>query len=105
MGGTTLEAELFALTGNEEILRQAFQTQHPRSLAKWDAIMPEGQGTAEDRASAFSASLKAGTLDLGKGDFAQLIADLIVDSADPFEVPSYLEDAIRGVIIEPVAVS
>ncbi len=103
VGGTTLEAELFAFPANEAVLRQAFETQHPRSLAKWDAIMPQGQGSAAERATAFSAALKAGSLDLGKGDFAQVVAELIVSAADEdqFQVPDYLRGAIRHAVIEP----
>jgi putative ATP-dependent endonuclease of OLD family len=103
VGGTTLEAELFALPANEGVLRHAFETQHPRSLAKWDAIMPQGQGSAAERATAFSAALRAGSLDLGKGDFAQVVAELIVSTADAdqFQVPDYLKDAIRNAVIEP----
>lgn len=104
VGGTTLEAELFALPANEAVLRQAFETQHPRSLEKWDALMPQGQGTVAERAAAFSKALKAGTLDLGKGDFAQVVAELIVATPDKgqFQIPPYLEEAIRAAVIEPV---
>jgi putative ATP-dependent endonuclease of OLD family len=103
VGGTTLEAELYALPANEGMLRQVFQTQHPRSLNKWDAIMPPGQGTTAERATAFSAALKAGTLDLGKGDFAQVVAELIVAATDtqPFVVPTYLLEAIKRSVIVP----
>ena len=104
VGETTLEAELFALPGNEVILRQAFETQHPRSLEKWDALMPQGQGTTAERASVFSNALKTGNLELGKGDFAQVIAELIVAEPDKgqFQVPPYFEEAIRNAVIEPV---
>jgi len=104
VGGTTLEAELFALPDNEAVLRQAFETQHPRSLEKWDVLMPQGQGTVAERATAFSGALKAGSLDLGKGDFAQVIAELIVAAPGngQFQVPPYLEEAIRTAVIEPL---
>ena len=103
VGGTTLEAELYGLSANEVLLRKAFETQHPRSLEKWDAIMPQGEGTADERATAFSGALKAGSLDLGKGDFAQVVAELIVDAPDKgqFEVPAYLEEAIRNAVLQP----
>jgi putative ATP-dependent endonuclease of OLD family len=109
VGETTLEAELYAAPSNEDLLREAFRIQHPRSLAKWDAICSDGVSTPEERAVAFSKALKDGQLDLGKGDFAQVVAELIVEHSDKtqFTVPSYLEQAITAAVMargdEPIA--
>ncbi len=101
VGATTLEAELFASVHNEAILRKAFEEQHPRSLTKWDEISPSDTATAEERALAFSEALKSKTLDLGKGDFAQVLAELLSDLTDAtqFTTPTYLESAIRSLAI------
>ena len=103
VGETTLEAELYGPPTNEPYLRTAFKVQHPRSLEKWDEIMPPGVGTAAERATAFSKALKSGRLDLGKGDFAQLVAELITVSAEDqqFEVPDYLKEGITKAVILP----
>jgi putative ATP-dependent endonuclease of OLD family len=103
VGTTTLEAELYASPANEAILRSAFSIQHPLSLQKWDDIGKDVEASA--RATAFSAALKEKRLDLGKGDFAQVIAELIAELDDPslFTVPGYLERAIRAALIEEKA--
>ena len=99
VGGTTLEAELFAAVENEELLREAFRAQHPQSLDKWDALSIDGEAP-DQRARRFSDALKAKTLDLGKGDFAHVIAELIHESAGAgFSTPTYLEAAIRAAVI------
>lgn len=102
VGGTTLEAELYAGVGNEAILRSAYQEQHPRSLAKWDALAPGGDEPLE-RAKAFSEALKNKSLDLGKGDFAHVIAEMLRndEASSTFGVPTYLTDAIRSAVIVP----
>ncbi|NNN15940.1 MAG: AAA family ATPase [Acidimicrobiaceae bacterium] len=98
VGGTTLEAELYGAVGNEEILRDAFLAQHPRSGEKWDDLCPVGTVDPRERAATFSAALKDKTLELGKGDFAQVIAQLLEDPGDllDFTVPAYLDEAIRA---------
>jgi putative ATP-dependent endonuclease of OLD family len=101
VGTTTLEAELYALLHNEPVLRSAFAQQHPRSLAKWDAISSDTDGS-EERAKAFAAALRNKELDLGKGDFGHVVADLLETSEQVFEVPTYLRQAITAVVL-PVA--
>ena len=100
VGETTLEAEMYGLAENEPLLRGAFEIQHPQSLEKWDAIASDIDTPAE-RATAFSQALKNKSLDLGKGDFAHVVAEMLVDS-DPaanLTVPSYLEAAILAATI------
>lgn len=99
---TTLEAELFGAKGNEPLLRAAFEVQHPRSLEKWDGIAP-GITDSKQRANKFSEALKTDRLDLGKGDFAQVVASLLENttSRNGFTVPDYLERAIRAAVIIP----
>lgn len=100
VGTTTLEAELYAAVVNEALLRRAFLAQHPRSAEKWDQITSTAEANATDRALAFSRALKDKTLDLGKGDFAHVIAELIEnDGSANFEAPAYLVEAIRAATI------
>jgi len=101
VGATTLEAELYASVTNEDVLRTAFLAQHPRSLAKWEAVAPAGPATAEERAKAFSQALRNKTLDIGKGDFAHVIAEMLGGAAADFQIPAYLGAAIRAATIEP----
>lgn len=102
VGATTFEAELYASITNEAVLRDAYLVQHPRSGAKWAALAPPAPATAEDRAAAFSTALKKKTLDLGKGDFAHVIAELVEDSSGAnFVVPAYLATAIRAATMAP----
>lgn len=104
VGATTLEAELYASITNEAVLREAYLVQHPRSFAKWDAVAPAAPATPADRAKAFSQALKEKTLDLGKGDFAHVIAELVEDTAGAdFVVPGYLAAAIQAATIAPAA--
>ena len=102
VGSTTLEADLYALEANEGILKSAFKTQHPQSLAKWEAIAPQ-HATPEVREKAFADALREGKLDLGKGDFAHVIAESIEQPGVTVSVPSYLKKAIRGAIVDVVA--
>jgi putative ATP-dependent endonuclease of OLD family len=103
VGETTLEAELYAAPTNEGVLRTAFSSQHPRSLEKWDALGSEGPELPDEeaRARAFSKALKEKKLDLGKGDFAHVISDLLAAGAGGgFTVPPYLRQAIEAALID-----
>ncbi len=102
VGATTLEAELYASVGNEAVLRAAFLEQHPRSAQKWDDLCPAGTDDLAARAAAFSKALKDKQLDLGKGDFAQVVAQLL-EKADAlnFTVPAYLAEAIQAATLGP----
>ena len=100
VGTTTLEAELYASVINESALRKAFLKQHPRSGEKWDALCPADTTTAPERATLFSKALRDKTLDLGKGDFAHVIAQILEDGpTSDFSTPSYLQKAIEAVAL------
>jgi putative ATP-dependent endonuclease of OLD family len=86
----SIESELLE-AGNGAILRAAFVSLHPRSGKKWDkAAALEGDA----RAKAISAIFKNSR----KGDFAQVLADLIENKKHTFIVPPYIEATIREVI-------
>jgi putative ATP-dependent endonuclease of OLD family len=97
VGQTTLESDLYADAENEPVLRKAFADQHKRSLDKWDDISSP-EATAAERASAFATALRY-DLDLGKGDFAHLVAELIESPPVSLRVPPYLERAITGALV------
>jgi putative ATP-dependent endonuclease of OLD family len=99
VGNTTLEAEMYGSASNEPALRAAFLAQHPLSAAKWDALRPADNSTPAERAERFALALKRKELDLGKGDFAHVLAGLI-EEGSPFTAPAYLVSAIKGVTIE-----
>jgi putative ATP-dependent endonuclease of the OLD family len=69
VGGTTLEAELFSMVNNEQLLKQAFLTMHPRSENKWDNLFGYLGDDPTVRAEAFAKAIrtKDGDIDLGKG--------------------------------------
>jgi putative ATP-dependent endonuclease of OLD family len=86
----SLEGELLE-AGNGAILRAAYVSLHPRSGKKWDkAAALEG----DDRAKAIGAIFK----NARKGDFAQMLADLIEKKKHTFVVPAYIEKTIRQVV-------
>jgi putative ATP-dependent endonuclease of OLD family len=86
----SLEGELLE-AGNGAILRAAYVSLHPRSGKKWDkAAALEG----DDRAKAIGAIFK----NARKGDFAQMLADLIEKKKHTFVVPAYIEKTIREVV-------
>lgn len=102
VGGTTLEAELFSMVGNEDLLKQAFLKMHPRSEEKWDRLFGALGDGIDERSAAFAKAIKKkdGEIDLGKGDFAQLVCEAIGDPErrDDFELPTYLGDAISSLM-------
>ncbi len=86
----SLESELL-VDGNNDILRKAYTTLHKNSGKKWDkAVKLEGDA----RARAIQALFK----DARKGDFAQVLANLIEKKTLPFKVPAYIEQTIREVV-------
>jgi putative ATP-dependent endonuclease of OLD family len=86
----SLESELLE-AGNGAILRAAYVSLHPRSGEKWDkAAALEG----DDRAKAIGAIFK----NARKGDFVQMLADLIEKKKHTFVVPAYIEKTIREVV-------
>lgn len=89
----SLESELLE-AGNGSILRAAYLTLHKRSRKKWDAAASlEGDA----RAKAINKLFK----DARKGDFAQVLADLIENipkNGQTFVVPPYIDQTIRDVV-------
>jgi putative ATP-dependent endonuclease of OLD family len=89
----SLESELLEV-GNEAILRAAYVSLHRRSGKKWDKAA-ELEGDA--RAKAIQTLFK----NARKGDFAQVLADLIEkieQNHHTFVVPKYIEHAICEVV-------
>ena len=86
----SLESELLE-AGNGAILRAAYLTMHKRSAKKWDAA---AQLSGDARAKAIGDIFK----DARKGDFAQILADMIERGEHSFTVPRYIEQTIRGVV-------
>jgi len=86
----TLEHEIFA-AGNELFLKRVFLRLHRSSRGDW-ANRIEGVA-AHDRPDAFLKLI--GAKKTRKGDLAQAIASRIAEG-EPFVVPTYLADAIRG---------
>ena len=103
VGGTTLEAEFFREEPNEVLLHQAFKTLHPRSEHHWNNLLAAVEGEDGDvRASKFAQAISAKSaqeplfLDIGKGDFAHLVAEAILaDTEGALSVPAYLRAAIE----------
>ena len=86
----TLEHEIFG-AGNEAFLKSVFLRLHRNSRRDW---MERIEGiAAQDRPDAFLKLIEAKKT--RKGDLAQAIASHIA-VGEPFVVPSYLADAIRG---------
>lgn len=84
----SLETELLR-AGNHDVLKAAYLMVHPQSEEKWDkAVAFDGDELAEHVQALFK--------DARKGDFAQVIAELIEDG-QAFKVPDYLEAAIKTI--------
>jgi putative ATP-dependent endonuclease of the OLD family len=93
----TLEADLLvAGSPNHRVLGNAYLAQHPRSEAKWQALVESA-----DPAGALYAQLRATKRLLAKGQFAHDVARQIADGEE-FVCPEYLDTAIRR-IVEPQA--
>ncbi|ELW9226827.1 ATP-dependent nuclease [Morganella morganii] len=86
----TLEHEIFG-AGNESFLKSVYLRLHRNSRRDWEAQI---EGIPEqDRPNAFLKLIEAKKT--RKGDLAQAIA-LRIEAGEPFVVPPYLIDAIRG---------
>lgn len=86
----SLESELLE-AGNATILRAAYVRLHPRSGKRWDkAAALEG----DERARAIGDIFK----NARKGDFAQVLAELIEKKEYTFVVPAYIEKTIQEVV-------
>jgi putative ATP-dependent endonuclease of OLD family len=109
VGRATLEADLFANPANEAAMKAAFTELHPLSEHKWTNLSLEAQTLDEaERARRFSDAIRSDKtkpggyeLDISKGDFAHLVAEILQDEDNPartsFVVPEYLANAIRGI--------
>ncbi|MGG4774608.1 ATP-dependent nuclease [Paenalcaligenes sp. Me52] len=86
----TLEHEIFS-AGNEAFLKKVFLRLHRNSRRDWESRI---EGVEErDRPNAFLKLIEA--KNTRKGDLAQAMASYI-EASEPFIVPPYLADAIRG---------
>jgi len=84
----SLETELLT-AGNNDILKAAYIVCHPQSEEKWDnAVAHAGDELAASMHTLFKETRK--------GDFAQVLAELIEDGKE-FIVPKYLSDAIKSI--------
>lgn len=109
VGTRTLEADLFAQKDNEAILRTAFLELHKLSETSWCAVAEAAKDmTPTERANLFGDAIKTTSkaegefcLNIGKGDFAQVVAEgaLLANVAgtQPLVVPPYIVEAIRFV--------
>lgn len=98
-GLTTLEADVFGMSGNEKLLKAAYKKIHPRSGKKWDDAFGELEDDAMIRSKEFARMLrqKKGGLDLGKGDFSQLVAESLYDGQE-LALPQYIEQAVEDIL-------
>ncbi|MEW8049692.1 MAG: AAA family ATPase [Candidatus Thiodiazotropha endolucinida] len=88
INGYSLETELLT-AGNHDILKAAYLVVHPQSEDKWDnAVVHTGDELAASMHTLFKETRK--------GDFAQVLAELIEDGEE-FMVPKYLSDAIKSI--------
>jgi putative ATP-dependent endonuclease of OLD family len=105
VGGTTLEAEIFRESANEPLLKKAFLELHPQSEAHWQKVADAADGQEQQvRAETFAKAIRATSLsedlylDIGKGDFAHIVAEAIdTAGSDALIVPGYLARAIDAV--------
>lgn len=100
-GETTLEADLFGLLQNEAVLKRAYLKLHPSSNEKWETFVGGLGGSTGERAEEFSKAIrqKTGGINLGKGDFAQLLAEATTEKDQgAIELPKYLADAVGAIL-------
>lgn len=101
VGDLSLEPDLFALSGNESLLRDTFLELHQRSEDKWKAMadLAPKQGLARGRFMAKAMTLASGKggIEFAKGDFAQVLAGKIYEKPLEYEIiiPRYIDQAIR----------
>jgi putative ATP-dependent endonuclease of OLD family len=84
----SFETELFS-AGNHDVLKAAYLQLHRLSGDKWDRAV--GQNGDE-----LAANIHALFMETRKGDFAQVLAEMI-DEGEAFLVPKYLSDAIISI--------
>jgi len=88
----SLETELLR-AGNHVVLKEAYLVCHPQSEDKWEEAVSY---TSDDE---LAASIHAFFKETRKGDFAQVLAELIEEGTD-FAVPDYLIAAIQSISAE-----
>lgn len=103
VGTRTLEADLFGPPGNDEILKRCYLELHRNSAKKWQDVLDATGGDEARRADCFHQAMRDKKIEIGKGDYAQLVASEIEDAATagphPFTSPRYLADALRSVLL------
>ena len=100
VGDYTLEADLFGPAANDPLLRKAWKEIHSRSETKWDAVITATGGDETRRAECFRKAMRDDQLDIGKGDFSQIVADALeAQAGEAFTVPPYLAAAINAVLL------
>ncbi|MGO2140769.1 MAG: ATP-dependent nuclease [Leucobacter sp.] len=100
-GETTLEADLFGATGNEALLEAAYLELHPRSKKKWDDFIAALTADPTERAREFAKAIRKdkGGIDIGKGDFAQLLAEAtVLPGGKQIALPNYLDSAVQQIL-------
>ena len=93
----TLEADLLGEPANTAVLRASYLKQHPRSAAKWDEITGDANPP-----EALYRKLSDDKRFISKGEFAHDVA-ISVQEGEAFAAPTYLRNAITGVLSEPGA--
>lgn len=88
----TLEADLIQEAENQELLKDAFLSQKPRSEKTWQSIID-----SNNPAQALYDRVRGQSRFLGKGEFAHDVAKLI-SSGSCFVCPAYLRSALEEVI-------
>jgi putative ATP-dependent endonuclease of OLD family len=98
-GATTLEADIFGLAQNEALLREAYLKIHPRLGKKWDDAFNNLGEDPNLRSTTFAGLLrqKKGGLDLGKGDFAQLVTEAL-HQGKALQLPDYINEAVEDIL-------
>ncbi|WP_435104355.1 hypothetical protein [Arhodomonas sp. AD133] len=76
--------------GNQDLLKAVYLCLHRESEHNWDAAVANG---GADQA----AAVKGLFTNTRKGDFAQILAE-VIENDEPFKVPPYLRDAIKAVV-------
>ena len=85
----SLETELVA-SGNVAIMKKVYLELHPQSEKRWEEAVSK---SGDDQAAAIQGLFQS----TPKGDFAQLLADIIREN-NSFKVPSYISHAIEAVV-------
>ncbi|MEQ1515991.1 MAG: AAA family ATPase [Usitatibacteraceae bacterium] len=85
----SLESEL-VIAGNGALLKKVYLKLHPQSEAKWDAAVSKN---GLEQAAAIQEIFES----TRKGDFAQLLAELIYEGEE-FKIPKYISEALAALV-------